>query len=250
MEVLKVVAEGATTSFRYPHFMQGIHPTFEMPPPATIYGHLCSVVGEWFQPEGVRFAYCFTYEVKFDDVEHIHLLGSSTGKLPNTDFPKVLAGVVNPFKRSILFKPRLVLYINRPDWEASFRSPRYVVVLGRSQDLFTYTSVNTVRLKPSSAAYFEHTLAPYSVAMQTGRGYAVLMPRYLDYDAGRKPAFTRYVVLRSRVFSTEFIRQDGKSEQYWVDPESPEEKGCHLGLWFHSFVGEENDDTVLAEVVG
>ena len=28
MKVLKIVAEGLTTSFRYPHFMQQIHPSF------------------------------------------------------------------------------------------------------------------------------------------------------------------------------------------------------------------------------
>ena len=33
MKVLKIVAEGLTTSFRYPHFMQQIHPSFQMPPP-------------------------------------------------------------------------------------------------------------------------------------------------------------------------------------------------------------------------
>lgn len=57
MQVLKVVVEGLTTSFRYPHFVQGVQPTFEMPPPATIYGHICSALGEWVDPKGVTFAY-------------------------------------------------------------------------------------------------------------------------------------------------------------------------------------------------
>jgi len=46
MRVLKVVAEGPITSFRYPHFMQQIHPSFQMPPPATIYGHISSALGK------------------------------------------------------------------------------------------------------------------------------------------------------------------------------------------------------------
>jgi len=61
MEALKVTAEGLTTSFRYPHFVQGVQPTYEMPPPATVYGLVCGVLGEWFDPRGVRFALHFTF---------------------------------------------------------------------------------------------------------------------------------------------------------------------------------------------
>ncbi|MGB9803124.1 CRISPR-associated protein Cas5 [Desulfofundulus sp.] len=251
MEVLKIVAEGITTSFRYPHFMQGVQPTFEMPPPATIYGHICSALGEWVVPEGIKFAYHFTYQAKFDDVEHTHVLNASSGKLPGTKVAKVLEGAVNPFKRTILFKPRLVLYINKPEWESAFRSPRYPVVLGRSQDLFTYKSVKVVKLIASKKAYFEHTLAPYRMAMQTGRGYVVLMPRFLDYQRGRVPVFARYLVLHQRVYSDEMIRHQSMEEQiYWVDPESPQEKGAFLGLLFHTFVGDKNDEFDMAGVVG
>lgn len=251
MEVLKIVAEGLTTSFRYPHFMQGVHPTFEMPPPATIYGHICSALGEWVLPERIEFAYHFTYQAKFDDVEHVHVLTPSSGKLPGTKFSKTVEGAINPFKRAILFRPRLVLYINKPEWESAFRSPRYPVVLGRSQDLFSYTSVSIVKLVSSFRAYFEHTLAPYRMALQTGRGYAVLMPRFLDYAHERIPSFARYVVLHSRVYTEELIRyQEQTGEKYWVDPESPEEKGARLGLLFHTFVGDYDDQPVMAGLVG
>jgi CRISPR-associated protein Cas5t len=239
MRVLKVVAEGLTTSFRYPHFIQGVQPTFEMPPPATIYGHICSALGEWLQPEGIEFAYQFTHQGSFDDVEHIHVVTASSGKLPGTNWLKALEGTVNPFRRTLLFKPRLVLYINRPEWEDAFRSPRYAVVLGRSQDLFTYSSISVLELVKAKRAYFEHTLAPYRMALQAGQGYAVLMPRFLDYNHGRAPSFARYVVLNRRVFSDEFWRftdMPGETE-FWVDPTSAEIKGAQLGLAFHSFVG-------------
>jgi CRISPR-associated protein Cas5t len=94
MRVLKVVAEGVTTSFRYPHFMQKIHPTFPMPPPATIYGHICSALGEWFDPKGVSFAYHFTHAGEVWDTEHIIILSRATGKLQTTQLPKVLEGGV------------------------------------------------------------------------------------------------------------------------------------------------------------
>lgn len=243
MRVLKVVAEGLTTSFRYPHFMQQIHPSYPMPPPATIYGHICSALGEWFDPAGVRFAYHFTHAGEVRDVEHIIVLSPATGKLPETKTPKVLEGNVNPFERQLLFQPRLTLYINRPEWEPAFRSPHFAVVLGRSQDLFTYTSVNVVELEQADQAYFQNTLAPYEMALQIGRGITVLMPRFLDYSNQRQPVFERYVVVQERVMlpPTESALQFEHLQYgpYWVDPTAPEYHGVYQGLPFLSFVGND-----------
>jgi CRISPR-associated protein Cas5t len=251
MEVLKIIAEGITTSFRYPHFIQGIHPTFEMPPPATIYGHICSALGEWVSPEGIEFAYHFSYQAKFDDVEHIHVLTPSSGKLKGTDFPKVLEGNINPYKRTILFRPRLVLYINKPEWEKAFLSPAYPVVLGRSQDLMTYISVKKINLSTAEKAYFEHTLLPYKMGFQTGKGYMVLMPRFLDYNNRRTPTFARYIILHRRVFTEELLRYEGISSQnYWIDPESIEKNGAKLGLIFHTFVGDYDDQPITTGMAG
>jgi CRISPR-associated protein Cas5t len=241
MRVLKVVAEGITTSFRYPHFMQQIHPTFPMPPPATIYGHICSALGEWVSPEGLRFAYHFTHDGQVDDLEHIIVLSAAGGKLEGTDWPKVLAGAVNPFKRALLFKPRLNLYVNRPEWESAFHSPHYAVVLGRSQDLFTYVSVDTVDLEQADDAYFEHTLAPYEMSLLTMQGVTILMPRYLDYQNGRAPVFSRYLVITDRVLSNKFQEYGKPNGPYWVDPTTPEIEGAHLGLPLLSFQGDEGD---------
>ncbi|HEY4721425.1 MAG TPA: CRISPR-associated protein Cas5 [Anaerolineae bacterium] len=249
MRVLKVVAEGLTTSFRFPHFMQGIHPTFELPPPATIYGHVCSALGDWLDdPSGVQFAYHFTHQGEFDDVEHVHVLAPAGGKLPGTQHPKVLEGAVNPFKRKLLFKPKLVLYLNRPEWEAAFRSPRYTVVLGRSQDLFTYTSVNVIELQRASRVYFEHTLAPYQMTMNAASGYVLLMPRFLDYQRNRQPTFARYMLLTRRVFSSDFLYfgEQSHETEFWIDPTAPRANDVPLGLLFHSWTGEYDDNPHLA----
>jgi CRISPR-associated protein Cas5t len=248
MRVLKVVAEGITTSFRYPHFMQQIHPTFEMPPPATIYGHIASVLGEWFDPQGVRFAYHFTFAGQTIDKEHIIVAVPAKGVLKGTNFPKVLEGNVNPFDRTLLFQPRLTLYINRPEWEAAFHSPHYAVLLGRSQDLFTFTSVSTIELSQAPRAYFEHTLLPYSTTQYTSRGYAVSMPRYLDYQNKRRPTFARYFVVHDRLDSRKDFLWFGEKpdEKYWVDPHSTEIDEAYLGLSFLSFVSGENETITIS----
>lgn len=247
MRVLKVVAEGISTSFRYPHFMQQIHPTFETPPPATIYGHIASALGEWFDPVGVRFAYTFTYSAKTRDKEHIIVLSPATGKMKDKDVAKVLEGSINPFERELLFHPRLTLYINRPEWEDSFRQPRYAVVFGRSQDLFTYSEVKVIELQTASKAYFEHTLLPYQTNRYTHRGYAILLPRYLDYEHRRQPSFEQYFVVRDRIESKDFLRfGDQPEEQYWVDPQTPEINGAYRGIEWISFVDDGNATKNLA----
>ena len=247
MRVLKVVAEGLTTSFRRPHFMHGIQSTFRMPPPATIYGHLCSTLGDVISPEGIAFAYHFTSRIGFNDIEHTHLVRESSGTLPETNYPKVLEGVVNPFKRELLFQPRLTLYLNRPEWIDAFRSPRYAVVLGRSQDLFVYTSIQTIELQQAERAYFEHTLLPYDMAVRVGSGITELLPRYLDYERKRTPTFARYLLLDHRVYSDKFWKFEKEpTNTYWVDPTSSLENEAYLGLNFHTFVGEDHEAISVA----
>ena len=238
MRVLKITAEGLTTSFRYPQFIMQVQPTFHVPPPATIYGHIASALGDWFDPAGVRFAYHFTYQVKARELEHTILLAPATGKVDG--LPKAMEGPINPFRREVLFLPRLTLYLNRPEWRDAFRSPHYAVALGRSQDLFTYTSVEVVELHEAGEAYFEHTLLPYDVNRHTGRGFAVLMPRYVDGANHRQPAFERYVIVQERVLSTEFLYFNERPPgPFWIDPDSPEHDGLRRGLSFLGFVDAE-----------
>lgn len=247
MRVLKVVLEGVTTSFRYPHFMLGTQPSFPMPPPATIYGHICSAVGEWVDPDGLAFAYHFTAEGGGEDLEHIHVLAAASGRLPGTRVPKALEGNINPFKRQLLFRPRLVLYLNRPEWEQAFREPRYPVVLGRSQDLCGYTSISVVDLVQSDHVYLEHTLLPYNMATRTSVGVVTLLPRWLDYEHNRQPTFARYLLLQRRVLSSELLQFSSEQpSQYWADPSAPQFRDRPLGLVFHTFTGATDEALMLA----
>lgn len=238
MRVLKISLEGAITSFRYPNFMIGVQPTYDMPPPATIYGHLCSARGEWVSPAGIQFAYRFTYERKLEDLEHVHVLHAAGGKLPGTTLPKVQEGNINPFRRQLLFQPRLTLYVNQPEWESAFRSPRYAVVLGRSQDLCAYVDVRVIELEKHNAAYFEHALIPFDYPLKMPQGVVATMPRFLDHDNNRRPTFSRYVILRQRVQSDDagVLAFGSRPETFWVDPESPAVNERRLGLIFQSFV--------------
>lgn len=247
MRALKVTLEGVTTSFRYPHFMFGVQPTYPMPPPATIYGHLCSALGEWVNPDGLAFAYHFTYDARFEDLEHIHVLSASGGRLPDAGAPKAprtpkaQEGSINLFRREVLFRPRLTLYVNRPEWAPAFRSPRYAVTLGRSQDLCMYTAVEEVELVEERAVYLEHTLLPYQMATRTAAGIVTLMPRWLDYQRKRAPTFERYLLLEQRVMSDTLLDFGAGENIFLADPTAPYAHGAPLGLVFHRFTGDDSE---------
>ncbi len=80
MRVLKVQCEAFTTSFRYPRIQAGSLRTFEMPPPATIYGHLAGVIGSWFDPEEMQFAYTFEHQGKGLDLETRQPIEAGSGR--------------------------------------------------------------------------------------------------------------------------------------------------------------------------
>lgn len=229
MDVLKVVAEGLTTSFRYPHFVQGVHPTFEMPPPATIYGHICSAVGDLIPSDTTLFAYHFTYDAKFEDYEHLHFYPSKSGKSP-----------INPFKREMLFNPRLTLYLSNTDLEPYFHNPHYPVVLGRSQDLMMYTNVERITLEQRDITFYEGTLIPlHLAAFIGGRFVAVTMPRFIDEE--RRPIWDQFGVLHDRVeFPSDSTLQFSEVPiEIWVDPSQEDAKhpykNLQRGIIWHSW---------------
>jgi CRISPR-associated protein Cas5t len=207
MQALKVVAEGLVTSFRYPYFVQGVHPTFEMPPPATIYGHICSTVGDYIPPNSTRFAYHFEYEARFQDYEHLLY------------FPD--ENPLKPAIRELLFRPRLTLYLTNTDLLSAFLRPHYAVTLGRGQDLMTYTVVKIVELKAAQQAFYEGTLLLLQDAPSFGDyAYTVTMPRYID--PRRQVTHGRYAVITTPVEypnETSLQFEGHAAPSIWVDSE-------------------------------
>ncbi len=241
MLVTRVEVEAPVTSFRFPHFLVGRQPTYEMPPLATLYGHLCSAVGEWVNPSALQIGYRFTYQGKVDDLEHQVIVGASGGKLGKTGMPKVLEGTVQPTRREFLFGARLTLYVSG-DWSAAFRSPRYAVVLGRSQDLASYRTVEVLELQRADHAYYEHTLLPWQLRPTILRARAETMARYIDYQNGRRPYFDRFLILKDRIRTDrgdDWMSTPESATSHLVDPNSAEWNGLARGVWMHPLTAED-----------
>jgi len=243
MKVLRIELEGLTTSFRYPHFLVGRQPSYRMPPPSTIYGLICSAVGEWIEPKGINFGYYFTYKGIGDDLEHIHLAVMSVSKKFDKEFGyiKNLEAEVNPIKREILLAPKMILYIDIPNkldyLYKSFYSPKYPIILGRSQDLFSCRKVEIIDLKNSEEGYIEKTLLPWSFALKENLpGIVVLMPKFINPANRIEIIWDKYVICEySRV-----LYQNTSKKVLQIDMDSDEYRGKKRIIIWHSFVNEND----------
>lgn len=214
--MLKVTVKGVTASFRHPDFRIGTLLTYEMPPPATIYGFLSAISGELVQTDGLLFAYQFTYGSKNQDYEHYqNLFAVETNTKFNYKgqrYQKVMEQKVVPLNREFLAFPELVLYVNKPEWAERFLSPTYAITLGRSQDLCEIVSVDVVDVVENGKGVFSNTLMPQGA---TFSGYPVAMPRYITED--RDVTLDLFEVLDSQFGTDELLEQ---TFPYFVDNES------------------------------
>lgn len=246
LPALRILIRGEVTSFRYPHFTQGFQPTYDMPPPSTIYGHVISALGRHLLPDELQqlqFGYTFRHEGRFIDyMEHLHFDD------PIQPFP---------FNRELLFRPHLTLYLTgerallRAIHDA-FVQPTYIAVLGRSQDLVTIEDVAYVTLESATQGYFEYTLLPHWMAPRLTKNVIVVtMSRFIDRN--RHPAWESYALLRDTApwppqmastfdETTSLFQFPVDDVSVWVDPASPAYRGdpaWRRAVWLHRFI----DDT-------
>lgn len=251
--VARIRIHAPVTSFRYPHFLIGRQPSFDMPPPATIYGHIASAVGDYPDPATITFGYHFEFSARGRDLEHQHIItsGGRPFKVDGVRYRTSIQGTIQPHERDFLFQAKLTLYVEPPELSRAFRMPMWAVVLGRSQDLADVVEVSEVELMEQSGAYLEHTLLPFNYREVLGFGATVLMPRYIGPPPERRAYFERYIVLRERVYAGQFddseslgprrlLSRQGDTATWWVDPSTQLDHGVRRGVVFHKFWYEES----------
>jgi CRISPR-associated protein Cas5t len=197
-------------------------------------------VGDLIPLDSTLFGYHFVFNTKFVDYEHLWFKDGNTRKMI-------------PYRRELLFNPVLTLYLTDLSLEDAFRSPRYPVVLGRSQDLMSYSEICVVTLQRAQSAYFEHTLLPLRMAPRLREPtIAVTMPRYID--PRRRTTWGQYALLQRRAFWPQQVIRDEWDEEddvlifdhelvdepvtLWVDTDTPADarrSDTHRAVWLHSF---------------
>jgi len=255
MKVIKIVLEALTCSFRYPHFHVGNQPTYRMPPPATIYGHICGACGRWIDKSQISFSYNFYFSDIGRDYEHIYQFSPGSGKLlKKWGNIENIHGNLVPVWRDFIFSPKLDLYISSPDklfelYEC-FRSPEYPVILGRSQDLASYRKVEVIELEIANSGYLENTLLPWNFRLRTKLGNSVIMPKFIDPYNRNDVVWAPYILLQNRLFllaekeysleeqTVNKIKIEERDLPLWVDPDTPEIGGKKRIVLWHTFLEE------------
>lgn len=254
MTILRIELDGVTTSFRFPHFLVGRQPTYPLPPPATIFGHIASALGEYPNPRGLRFAFSFTAAGRVDDMEKAHIteVGGSVPREERSRFPYPVNVTITtaPLLRELLVQPHLVLYLDAPGHldrlYQAFREPRFMVVLGRSQDLASYRRVDLIEPEERPEGYLEGTLLPQAERERFRAAVPMIMPRYIDPDDRRRVAWAPYLVLPGRNIvaplppdkENAVWRPARPGERFLVDPDSPLFGGVRRILYWHTFLDE------------
>ncbi|HEY3128709.1 MAG TPA: CRISPR-associated protein Cas5 [Acidobacteriota bacterium] len=250
MKALRVEMEGTVTSFRYPHLHVGRQPSYPMPPPATIYGHVCSALGEWGSPNSIRFGYSFFHNGAGDDLELLHMAAVGTGRMDKTwGYVRNIEVQTNVLPREILLHPKLILYLDASDkteyLSGAFRSPQYPVLLGRSQDLAAYRTVEIVELEHSEFGYFENTLLPWMMRDRVPGGTTFQMPKFIDPQSRHSVIWERYVVIERRLWwpgkgikppkGAKLALPHEGDGAVWVDPQSSTWGQGHRIVMWHSW---------------
>jgi len=210
MRALRVKITGIVSSFRNPFFISGVQPTLEVPPPSTILGIISSAVGKIVTPDQICFGYVFLHDGKGDDLELVYELS----------LKKKFEAKSNVIKREFLTFPELYLYTTNLEFESFFKSPKFPLLLGRTQELAKIDEIKFVELVKTSPVRFGRTVVP--LGFKGVAGPLVSMPLYFDYSPleprkGRK--IQPFVILKN------FITY--KIQPLWFDEEK------NWGVYFY-----------------
>ena len=200
MKMIRVHITGWVTSFRNPLFISGFQPTLSVPPLSAIYGLLTAAKGDWVTPHDAAVGYVFQSSGKAVDLETVY------------EFAGELDAKSNINRREFLVKPQLYLYTPDTWLKEAFERPRYPLLLGRSTDLATVTSIEEIELENVSETTFQGTLLPFPHPQIYGQIQA--LPTHFTAEIPRRPCG-----IRSYCLLTEKINYYGEalhdSEKNW-----------------------------------
>lgn len=181
LEAIRVTIRAYTASFRPPG-IAGYQPTLPAPPLSTVYGLLAAAVGHDVDPQRVWVGYRFQATAQAEDLEKIIPFGT-TGPEWKAEWAQMNTV---PIKRQFLYEPRLELYVpQEAELEHAFLTPRFPLLLGRSQDVAYVERLDRVPLQPVSRGKVEGVLLPFPVPGVRSQIYS--LPTYLPTHPPRKP---------------------------------------------------------------
>ncbi|MBK8656655.1 MAG: hypothetical protein IPN20_22710 [Haliscomenobacter sp.] len=186
--LLEVQFEGWTATPRMPFILSGNAICMATPTYSLLLGMIGCCLGRPVDPEEVRLGFRYTFDDTAEDVETRQRLINDNGKI-------IPHGKGTDAHRSEFHvNPRLIVWIDRLDWEEYFRYPIGAPTLGRSQDLLKIKQVQKVEVEAIAEAKISGCLLPFGGQLNSaGHWYSWRKPtgKILSAAAGlpRFPAF-------------------------------------------------------------
>ena len=212
MQALKAKIAGWSASFREPTMSGKNQFSLPIPAPSTIYGILSAAVGKPITPYQTDIAYSFTSLAKGMDLEKVY---QNAGHPTRAGHQQTKTNVLN---REWLFNPELTIYASDTSLAKSLRKPRFIMTMGRSQDLAAVRNVELVTLEEREDVVFRGTALPAHRCIDKS-GKLVALPLWFTTDIPRCAMNTRPYLLHFGPVSL-----PGKN---WCDP------GEDMGVFWH-----------------
>lgn len=154
-EVLEITFRGWTATPRLPFVLSGNAVCMKVPSYSILLGIIGCCLGRLVAAEEVNMAVYYEFESESQDIETRQRLEFDGVRVkPN-------AKGSDAYKREFHTNPKLVLWIDRLDWEKYFHKPQGTPALGRSQDLLWISGIRKVKLKPVDSGIISGCMIPF-----------------------------------------------------------------------------------------
>lgn len=191
-KVLEVKFSGWTATPKMPFIISGsstggsvcLHcPTYSI-----LLGIIGCCLGRIVISDEVQFGFRYSYDSVAKDLEKRQRLQLKNGSLKKHED----GGDV--YVREFHVYPKLVIWMNRLDWEQYFISPIGTPSLGRSQDILKIDSVKKIEVKSVEETEISGCMLPFNSDLHVGGQLVQLAEAYLENEevgSGRRASKTR-----------------------------------------------------------
>lgn len=182
MRALHATIRAYTASFRAPGVSAGYQITLPLPPLSTVYGLLAAACGVDVDPKSVWVAYRFHFDAEAEDLEKI-IKFIEKGPEWNAKAEQV---VTMPIRRQLLVNTVLELYVPAEEYlRRALQTPRYPLLLGRSQDVAYVERLEEVNLEAATEGEVKGVILPFPAPGVQSLVYN--LPTYLPTHPPRRP---------------------------------------------------------------
>ena len=174
--VLEIQLSGWTATPRMPFILSGNAICMHTPSYSILLGLIGCCLGRIVTSEEVNIGFYYSYDTIARDLETRQRLEYNNGKL------KQHSKGSDAYNREFHVLPKLIIWINRLDWEQYFTSPIGTPSLGRSQDILKIESVKRIEVKKISEAIISGTMIPFSPVIKAGGQLVQLAESYREKE--------------------------------------------------------------------